>query len=396
MTTEVRIGFIPLVDAAPLVVAHETGIAERHGLSLALHKSASWAALRDRLSVGMDHAAHMLAPIPIASQVGLGNPKAPMIVPCGLSMNGNAISVSRALYDALQGAGWDPSSLRNPLASAQALAKVVGARAAAGEPPLTFASVYPFSSHAYELRYWMAAAGIRPGTDVHLTTVPPPQMVTAVREGQIDGFCVGAPWNTLGIASGESFPIVMKVDLWAEGPEKVLAVREGWADAYPETVHQLVRMLVDAAHWCHDLANADQLAQILSDESYLGIAPDLIRPTLAGTALGAGIGPVENYLLFDPDKALYPWRSHAMWFYAQMVRWGQLEHSETNALRAKKAYRPDIYRAARALADEGATGSGPVAAHAAPQADLTLFDGARFDPDDIEGYLDALAIREAP
>ncbi len=387
----VSAGFIPLVDAAPLIVAVEKGFAEQHSIALKLKRSKSWAGLRDRLSVGDVNAAHMLAPVVVASQLNVGNPKAPMVTPCGLSMNGNAISVSTSLFDAMQATGWKPS--RDPASGAQAVARLVKERKRAGEEPLTFASVYPFSSHSYELRYWLASAGIDPDEDVNLTIVPPPMIVAALGEGHIDGFCVGAPWSGLGAESGLSHIVAFKADLWPQGPEKVLALREEWADDQPQTVSRLVRMLIDAARWCSEPAHRDELAQILSGDEYLDMAVATIAAALAGRPPSDGAAEVEDHLLFDPKVASYPWRAHALWFYAQMVRWGQVRHTETNVLLAKKAYRPDFYRAALASAlatpasqqDEIRSGELPSLVDSSA-AEVRLFDGRLFDPDDLDGY----------
>ncbi|MEM6383227.1 MAG: CmpA/NrtA family ABC transporter substrate-binding protein [Pseudomonadota bacterium] len=394
-----RAGFIPLVDAAPLIVAREIGVARAHDIDLQLSRSTSWAAVRDRLSVGDVDCAHMLSPIVIASQLGLGNAKAPMIAPAGLSMNGNAISVSTELYQEMHDVGWSADMVRNPATSAVALAKIIRKRASAGEPALTFASVYPFSTHSYELRYWLASAGINPDTDVNLTIVPPPLMVDALADGQIDGSCVGAPWSSISFEVGHSHIVALKADLWRQGPEKVLAVREHWADENPQTVSTLVQMLIHAAAWCSNPDNTDELAQLLSDEKYLGIDAGIIGRTLRGLILGVGEAPVENHLLFDPHRATYPWRSQALWFYAQMVRWRQIDHSEVNALAAKKAYRPDIYRKAFATIPllgsalfgpaENALGARSLEAL---EADTTLFDQRLFDPDDLPGYFSGLGL----
>lgn len=390
----VSAGFIPLIDAAPLIVAQACGFAEAHGLDLQLKRSNSWAGLRDRLSVGDVVAAHMLPPIAIASQLGLGNPKAPMIVPCGLSMNGNAISVSSALKDAMIQEGWSTAQVRDPMASARSIAKVVRKRQAMGLPPLTFASVYPFSPHSYELRYWLAADGLNPDEDVLLTIVPPPQIAGALEEGHIDGFCVGAPWNSQSAQAGFSHIVATKVDMWRHGPEKVLAMREDWADATPHTVMALVRMLFDSAKWCAQESNTEQLAQILSGGEYLDLGPNLIAQTLRGRLPGVGPKPVEDHLLFDPHQASYPWHDHALWFYAQMVRWGQVQHSQINMLAAKKAYRPDIYNQSMGIDRHSqAVGDQPIKTGALPtsndnrKADTTLFDQRLFDPDDVDGYL---------
>ncbi len=396
----VRAGFIPLVDAAPLIVAHECGFAEEASITLDLSRSTSWAGLRDRLSVGEVDCAHMLSPVVIASQLGIGNPKAPMVVPCGLSMNGNAISVSRALYEAILDVGWSPDTLRDPATSAQAIAKIVARRKQTGQAPLTFASVYPYSTHTYELRYWLASANIDPDVDVHLTIVPPPMVGDALAEGHIDGCCVGAPWSSMSAESGYSHIVALKVDMWQQGPEKVLAVREHWADEVPQTLNPVVRMLFDSASWCADKSNTGRLAQIMSKPKYLDIDAAIIAKSLRGSILSGTQNPVDDHLLFDPTRASYPWRSQALWFYAQMVRWGQISHSEVNALTAKKAYRPDIYRQAMAQvhsthADEtaGDKGTAFLTSIDSAKPDTTLFDQRLFDPDDLDGYFAGLGLQ---
>ncbi|MEO0385449.1 MAG: CmpA/NrtA family ABC transporter substrate-binding protein [Pseudomonadota bacterium] len=388
-------GFIPLIDAAPLIVASAKGFAEEQGIDLKLKRSNSWAGLRDRLSVGDVDAAHMLAPVVVASQLNIGNPKAPMIAPCGLSMNGNAISVSNGLFEAMQATGW--TSARDPAAAANAVAKVLRRRRGAGQDALTFATVYPFSSHTYELRYWLASARIDPDEDINLTVVPPPMIVDALKEGHIDGFCVGAPWSGLGAESGRSHVIAYKADIWPQGPEKVLAVRETWAHTHPELVSKLVRMLIDSAAWCALPGNAEELAQILSGTKHLDLRPQTILGSLSGRVIATEAEPVRNHLLFDPAIASYPWRSHALWFYAQMVRWGQVDYSEPLARAAKKAYRPDLYR--RAFDDRGVADD-ITSDHAdsrimpgnidSAAAKVRLFDDRLFDPDDLDGYFAGL------
>ncbi|WP_375570996.1 CmpA/NrtA family ABC transporter substrate-binding protein [Ahrensia marina] len=392
-------GFIPLVDAAPLIVAREMGFAEKHGIELHLRRSNSWASLRDRLSVGDVDAAHMLAPIAIASQLGLGNPKAPMIVPCALSMNGNAISVSNGLYDAMVETGWTSAQARDPAASAAAVAKVIRSRTERCAPTLTFASVYPLSSHSYELRYWLASAGIDPSHDVNFTVVPPPMIVDALSEGHIDGFCVGAPWSSVGAEAGQSHVVAYKVDIWRKGPEKVLAVREAWANEHPNDVAQLVRVLFDSASWCADPLNIDALAQILSGSDNLAMDAGVIARTLAGRVGRSTSAMIENHLLFDPAVAGYPHRAHALWFYAQMVRWGQIDHSKANVEATKKAYQPELYR--QAMGKSEANNAGSVGAqnggalngtNDGPSVDLQLFDGRTFDPNDLDEYFSNLGM----
>ncbi|MBL8270522.1 CmpA/NrtA family ABC transporter substrate-binding protein, partial [Steroidobacter sp.] len=191
------VGFIPLMDCAPLAVAVEKGFAAEEGLDLRLVRETSWANIRDRVVVGHFDAAHMLGPMAIASTLGVGHLKVPMAAPLSLGLGGNAITVSLRVWELMMAEGATLSA--HPRALGEALRKVVQARERAQKPPFTFAMVYPFSAHNYELRYWLAASGIDPDRDVRLIVIPPPLLVDAMREGQIDGFCVGEPWNSLAV-----------------------------------------------------------------------------------------------------------------------------------------------------------------------------------------------------
>ncbi|WP_075222557.1 CmpA/NrtA family ABC transporter substrate-binding protein [Acuticoccus yangtzensis] len=406
--TTLRVGFIPLVDSAVLVAAARRGFAAEAGLTLDLVREASWATVRDKLTIGHLDCAQMLAPVPVASQLQIGNPKARMVAPFTLSMNGNAISVSNALYDAMEATG-QMGAPRDVAAKAAALKDVVDGRARRGEAPLTFGIVHPFSPHNYQLRYFLASAGIHPDRDVSLVVIPPPFVVRSLRDGHIDGFCVGAPWNHVGLAEGVAKVVVASVDLWRRAPEKVLGVREVWAEENPQTLDALMRALKAAAEWADDPANRDDLTAMLAAPDILGMAPELIGDALAGRVPLPGAGaPSEglaDYLLFDRNGASFPWRSHALWFYSQMVRWAQTTLSPEGIALAGGAFRPDIYR--RAFAGTGVTlpaanakVEGSLAAEQAvgsTTGKLVLgrdgfFDGRVFDPQELSIYIEDFVI----
>ncbi len=402
---KVRAGFLPLVDAAPLVVAARQGFAKAEGLDLELVREASWATVRDKLTIGHFDCAHLLAPIPVASQLGIGNLKAKMIAPIALSLNGNAISVSKALHDKMLAAS-DPEKAKGPAAMGAALAKVVAQRQADGEAPLTFGMVYPYSAHNYELRYWLAAAGIHPDRDVSLIVIPPPFVVDYLREGLIDGFCVGAPWNTIAQAENLARIVVSKAEIWKMGPEKVLGVRESWAEENSDVLGALLRALEKSARWADDDVNTEALASLLAEPAFLDLDETLIGRILRGKI---GVRPddettVPDYLVFHRSAANFPWKSHALWFYAQMVRWGQADLSDSGIHAATEAFRPDIFRRVFAGTDvplpatnakvEGGLPE-PLAA-GSTTGTLVLqgdgfFDQRVFDPDDIAGYLAGFA-----
>ena len=397
----VRIGFIPLVDCAVLVAAAEKGFARAQDLDLKLMREVSWANIRDKVNVGHLDCAHMLAGMPIASSLGIGHIRVPMLAPMALGLGGNAIAVSTALWQAMAGEGAILTD--GPASMGRALKGVVAHRARTGQEPLTFAMVFPFSSHNYELRYWLAAAGIHPDRDVRLVVIPPPLMVESLRAGQIHGFCAGSPWPGLAVEADLGCIVAAKAEIWQRSPEKVLGVPAAWAAENRETLFALIRALNRAALWADDPANHAELAELLAGPQYVDVDAGLIRRALSGRLRG-GPGPalreVDDFFVFHGNCANFPWQSHALWFYSQMVRWGQVAASPAAEATAKAVYRPDLYRQALApdgvpmpAADAKVEGSldrsTPVSS---PTGRLFLgpdrfFDGRIFDPDDIAGYL---------
>lgn len=297
---EVRIGFIPLVDCAVIVAAHEMGFAERRGIRLVLSREPSWAAIRDKVAFGVLDAAHMLAPMPIAMSLGLGGqPVIPMVAPLGLGRGGNAITVSPALSASM--------------AQQHGLAGVVAERRESGLPRLRLASVYPFSCHYYELRAWLAAAGVAPD-EVELLVIPPARMVENLASGLIDGFCVGEPWNLLAQAEGLGCVMATKEDIAAAAPEKVLGATRAWAETHPGMFKSLLVSLRDAAYWAD--AHRPDLAAMLSQPHYVGVARDILAQALQprdGTKGGR----------FDPGADAVT-SSEMEWLAAQMRQCGQI------------------------------------------------------------------------
>jgi NitT/TauT family transport system ATP-binding protein len=388
----IKAGFIPLLDAAILIVAREQGFAEARGIGLDLMRETSWANIRDRVSVGQFDVAHVPAPLPVAQNLGLSPLAVPMIAPFALGLGGNAVTVSRSLFEAMQHHGADRSG--DPHRAGNALREVVRARSA----PLVLAVVHDFSSHAYELRYWLAACGIDPRHDVKLTVLPPPTMSDAIASGTIDGYCAGEPWNSVSEQRRVGVIVTTKASIWQSSPEKVLGLRARWADENAGLLAQLLLALHDAALWCADPGNRERLAGILAQPRYLGLSPDILHRGLDGRVLAGGAQ--DDFLLFEQRAANFPWQSHALWFYAQMVRWGQVAHSAQAARTAFETYRPDLYRAA--LRDHGVALPGasakvegalretlyvPAAGGRIALGPDGFFDGVIFDPDRVDGYI---------
>lgn len=374
------VGFIPLLDSASLVVAVERGFAAQEGLDLKLIRETSWANIRDRIIVGHFDAAHMLAPMTIASTLGIGHIKTPLTAPISLGLGGNAITVSLPLWEQMTAQGAVSGDFS--LSQGEALKRVVLAREHAQLEPLTFGMVYPFSCHNYELRYWLAAAGIDPDHDVRLTVIPPPYLADALRAGQIDGFCVGEPWNSVAVDAGVGAIVTPTTQLWPLSPEKVLGCRAEWAQRHPEQLAKLLRAIYQAALWVARPENQPEVAELLAQPTYVGVPAGLLHRALSGQLmLHPGATPITQSDFYVPAQhaATFPWVSHALWMYAQMLRWHQIEFRPEHLAAVRTTYRPDLYRAALTN----------IAAEI-PPLDLKpelFFDGQIFDPEDVNNTL---------
>jgi nitrate/nitrite transport system substrate-binding protein len=343
----VDLGFIPLTDCAPLVIALEMGIFASYGLDVRLSREPSWANIRDKVCYGLLDGAQMLAGMPLSCSLGAEAIHRPMVVAMALNLNGNAITVSNALYQRLVAA--EPALMANRPVSASALKALIDRDRQAGLPPLRFAMVYPSSTHNYLLRYWLASAGVDPDRDIELGVIPPPLMAECLRKGQIDGYCVGEPWNTLAVEQGIGTLIVPSCDIWNNHPEKVFGVTRAWAEAHPNTLQAIVMALIEACRWLDDEAHRKEAAAILSQPDYLDTDPDAIAAGLLGSIrLGAAATPtaIPDFHVFYRYAANFPWLSHAEWIVTQMVRWGQLRVPLDIASAVAEVYRPALYRKA--------------------------------------------------
>jgi ABC-type nitrate/sulfonate/bicarbonate transport system substrate-binding protein len=379
MTIPLHIGFIPLVDAAALIVAVDKGFTAAEGLDVTLVREVSWSNVRDKLNIGLFDAAHLLAPVAIASSLGIGHVKVPIAAPFNLGLNGNAITVSPALHAAIMAEiDGDPF---DPMATALALSRVVAARRQSGSEPLTFGMTFPFSTHNYQLRFWMAAGGVDPDEDLRLVVLPPPYMVDSIASGQIDGFCVGAPWNSIAVDRGVGRILHFVSDILVRAAEKVLAVRQNWSEKNPQVVAALVRAAFRAAEFIEQPENRSEVARILARPERIGVDADVIQRTLDGRLKISPDGTIREsnrYLLVGREGAARPDPVQAAWLYAQMVRWGQAAISPEALAVAGAVFRPDLYDAALGMhgeADRGAPGS------------VGAFAGPIFDPSDVAGYL---------
>lgn len=394
--TRLTIGFLPLLDSVLLVLAQEKGFAASEGLDFNLVRETSWANIRDRAALGHFDMAQMLAPMPLAANLGLTPIPTPMIAPMVLGLGNNAITVSAHLWTAMAEEG-APGDLA-PGPAGAALAKVV---AKMGRR-LRFGVVHQTSSHNYELRYWLAASGVRPDRDVEIVVLPPPLLPDALGTGGIDGYCVGEPWNSVGVATQGAHIITVKSAIWQSSPDKVLGMRAAWANDHPELVGAAIRAIYRAGVWCGDPTNHAEAAQIMSGPAYLNTSAEIASRALTGRFdIGGGTGQqVEDYYTPHARAANFPWKSHALWYYAQMVRWSEIEASADHASIAAACFRPDLYRAAlRPLGaavpladyktDGGRTTPGQVPSVNGPlvMGPDAFFDGRVFDPEALEGYI---------
>lgn len=383
MTGPLRIGFIPLVDAAALIVAVDKGFAAAEGLDVTLVREVSWSNVRDKLNIGLFDAAHLLAPVAIASSLALGHVKVPIAAPFNLGLNGNAITVSPALHAAIMSE--IDGDRFDPMATALALARVVAKRRKSGAEPLTFGMTFPFSTHNYQLRFWMAAGGVDPDEDVRLVVLPPPYMVDSLANGHVDAFCVGAPWNSVAVDLGVGHILHFVSDILVRAAEKVLAVRQNWSEKNPEVVGALIRAAFRAAEFIEQPQNRAEAARILARPERIGVDADVIQRTLDGRLKISPDGTMREsnrYLLVGREAAARPDPMQAAWLYAQMVRWGQASISPEALATAKAVFRPDLYDAALGREAKLADASGAIGA----------FVGPAFDANDIPGHLAAFEI----
>ncbi len=302
----------------------------------------------------------------------------------------------------------DPVAASSQPVTAQALKRLIDADRRGGKPPLTFAMVFPFSTHNYMLRYWLAAGGVHPDRDVRIVVIPPPQMVEHLAAGTIDGFCVGEPWNTVAVTSGHGHTLLTDYEIWNNKPEKVLGVNASWAVQYPNTHRAVLMALLEACRWLDDPDHRREASEMLAAPDYVDVPADIIGVSMTGTfkyAQSARPLPRPDFHVFFRYAATFPWRSHAIWLLTQMMRWGQIDTAVDIRSLADRVYRPDLYREAAAVGfdfpiqDEKSEGR-HTGAWTLPgsRGDIIMgpdrfIDGIGFDPADPLAYLAQFELR---
>lgn len=370
--TEVRVGFLPLTDCAPIAVAIALGLDAKHGIHIVAQREASWAAVRDKLVSGDLDAGHALYGMVYGVELGIGSRQTDMAVLMTLNQNGQAITLSSQLA----GEGvTDGTSLAAYLRSS-------GRRA-------VFAQTFPTGTHALWLNYWLAAHGIDPLRDVRTVTVPPQQMVAGMGEHRMDGFCAGEPWHAYAIARGAGFTVAASQDVWPDHPEKVLACTADFAERHPRTARALIATLLEAARFI-DASNENRAcaAGIICSRDFIDVNPLTIAPRMQGRyASGTGRTWEDAHRLrFHADGAVnFPYLSDAMWFMTQQKRWGMIDAHPDYLGVATRVNRIDLYR------DAAAAAGVPIPEQ--PMRRSTLVDGSVWDASDPRGYADGFAIR---
>lgn len=381
-------GFLPLLDCAPLVIAKEIGFAADEHLDLVLHREPTWSSLRDRLVFGQIDAAHMLAPVPIATSLGLGGVKKRLDVLSVLSVNGNVIGVSRALHQKMQAQG-----ATHDFVSAHDIGRGL---ISAQKETLRIGVPFPFSMHAELVRYWLSRVDPDAMSKVDIRTVPPPLMAEAIAAGEVDAFSVGEPWGSYTSANADGVLILPGKAIWSFAPEKVLTVRHEWAEAQQEASHALLRAVWRSAKWLSVAENRIAASEILAKPAYLNMSSDLIEAGLYGRIGVNAHGMThhtERFVEFFDAAATFPWRSQAAWIADRLARRMGLDPALAIKT-AKRCFRSDVYRAALQPigADlpgasekiEGALGTPTAVSSTLGRMILgpdSFFDGATFDPD---------------
>ncbi len=372
---EVKIGFIPLTDCASVVMASVLGIDKKYGVKIIPSKEASWAGVRDKLVSGELDMAHALYGLIYGVHLGTSGPKKDMAVLMTLNQNGQAITLSKKLADkgAVDGAS---------------LAKLMAAEKRPSGQDYTFAQTFPTGTHAMWLYYWMAANGINPIKDAKVITVPPPQMVANMRVGNMDGFCVGEPWNHRAIIDGIGVTAITTQDIWKNHPEKVLGTTNEFVKKNPNTARAVTAAIIEAGKWIDaSLQNKSKMAETIADKSYVNTNVDAINQRILGryqNGMGKTWDDPNHMKFFNEGEVNFPYLSDGMWFLTQHKRWGLLKDHPDYLAVAKQINQIDIYKQAATAAK--------VSAPKEVMRSSKFMDGVVWDGKDPKKYADSFKV----
>lgn len=407
---ELTFGFIKLTDMAPLAIAKEKGFFEDEGLFVTIEAQANWKNVLDRVIDGELDGSHMLAGQPIAASAGFGR-QAELQTPFSMDLNGNGITVSNDVWAKMKPnvPADDDGKPIHPI-KADALKPVIEEYKNAGKP-FKMGMVFPVSTHNYEIRYWLAAAGINPGmyskdniqgqvdADVLLSVTPPPQMPNTLKSGTIYGYCVGEPWNQKAVFEGIGVPVTTNYDIWKNNPEKVFVMTKSFIDKNPNTATAVTKALIRAGKWLDDPKNRPEAVGILSKSAYVGADSNVIANSMTGTFEfeKGDKREMPDFNVFFNHYATYPYYSDGIWFLTQMRRWGQIDEPKSAdwyGEKIKEVYRPDVWKkAAELLVAEGHLAEKDIPetdGYKPPTSDF--IDGTTFDAKDPIGYVNSFSI----
>jgi nitrate/nitrite transport system substrate-binding protein len=375
-----KLGFIALTDASPLIIAKEKGLFAKYGMpDVEVLKQASWAATRDNIVLGSKgggiDGAHILTPMPYQFTLGVGARQTPMYILARLNLNGQGISV-----------GNDLKNVQVGLNAGGAKAKFAQMKAAGNIAKI--AMTYRGGTHDLWIRYWLAAAGINPDTDVSTIVIPPPQMVANMKAGTQDAFCVGEPWNGQLVSQKIGYTATTTSEIWMNHPEKALGMRADWVDKYPNAAKALIAATMEAAQWCDK--NRPAMCAISASRQYINVPINDIVPRLQGTidyGDGRKVTKSPHTMKFWADFANFPFKSHDAWFVTENKRWGVIDDSVNTAALINKVNRADLWR-------EVAKQYGIAAPASDSRGVEKFFDGKVFDPANPDAYLKSQPIKK--
>jgi len=353
---DLKVGFIPITCATPIIMAKPMGFYEKHGLNVDVIKTAGWAVIRDKTLNKEYDAAHMLSPMPIAISMGVGSQPIPYTMPAVENINGQAITLAIKHKDKR-----DPKDWKG----------------------FKFAVPFDYSMHNYLLRYYLAEHGIDPDKDVQIRAVPPPEMVANLRADNIDGFLGPDPMNQRAVYDGVGFIHILTKDIWEGHPCCAFAASKEFVTTAPNTYAALLKSIIDATAFAHKAENRKQIAEAIAPANYINQPVTVLEQILTGT-YADGLGSVKkdaNRIDFDP----FPWQSFAVWIMTQMKRWGQVKGDIDYDKVAK-----DVFLATDTARLMGEVGLTP------PKATTKTFVvmGKTFDPAKPEEYLNSFKIRK--
>jgi nitrate/nitrite transport system substrate-binding protein len=407
---QLTFGFIKLTDMAPLAIAKEKGFFEDEGLFVSVEAQSNWKNVLDRVIDGQLDGSHMLAGQPIAAGAGFGR-QADLVTPFSMDLNGNGITVSNDVWSKMKpNVPKDADGKPIHPIKAEALKPVITEYKNSGKA-FKMGMVFPVSTHNYEIRYWLAAAGIHPGmytadnvqgqidAEVLLSVTPPPQMPATLEAGTIYGYCVGEPWNQQAVFKGIGVPVVTNYDIWKNNPEKVFVMTKKFVEDYPNTSIAVTKALIRAGKWLDEPSNRAEAVKILSMSQYVGAPEEVLANSMTGTFEfeKGDKRDMPDFNVFYKYNATYPFYSDGIWFLTQMRRWGQIPEAKAadwypNTI--KDIYRPDIWtKAAKLLVEEGHIPVGDIpTTDGYKPATADFIDGTSYDAKNPIGYINSFKI----